>query len=58
LVSTESTSPEAWAGKSGAIEVFENKHLPLFSVVTRWVSLEDSRESSVAAMLDMRARRR
>jgi len=27
--------PEAQAGKSGAIEVFENKQVPVFSVVTR-----------------------
>jgi len=51
------TSPAARVGKSGAIEVFENKQAPEFSVVTRWVSLEYSRESSGAAMLDMRARR-
>jgi len=44
-------------GKSGAIEVFANNHLRLFSVVTHWVSLEYSSESSVVAMLDMRARR-
>jgi len=51
-------NPEPRAGKSGAIEVFENNHVPVFAVVTRWVSLEYSRESSVAAVLDMRARRR
>jgi len=50
-------NPEARAGKSGAIEVFENKHLPLLSVVTRWVSLEYSSKSSIPAMLDRRARR-
>jgi len=50
-------NPAAWAGKSGAIEVFENNHVRLFSVVTRWVSLEYSSEQSGAAMLDMRARR-
>ena len=42
----------------GSVEVFENKRLSLLSVVTCWVSLECSSESSVAAMLDMRARRR
>jgi len=36
--------PVARAGKRGAIEIFENKHIPVFSVVTRWVSLEHSRE--------------
>jgi len=58
LAKTTHPNPEARVGKSGAIEVFENKHLSLLSVVTRWVSLECSSESSVAAMLDMRARRR
>jgi len=48
--------PGARAGKSGAIEVFENNHVPVFCVVTRWVSLGYSSESD-AAMLDMRARR-
>ena len=42
----------------GSVEVFENNHVPLVSVVTRWVRLEYGSESSVAAMLDMRARRR
>jgi len=53
----QSKTPEARVGKSGAMEVFESKHAPSFSVVTRWVSLEYSSESSVAAMLDRWARR-
>ena len=42
----------------GSVEVFENNHVPVLSVVTRWVSLEYSRESEGATMLDMRARHR